>query len=153
MQEVQLFGTLLIMGINWTSYTQTGTYYHLVMARATNNFNIWAVRSSGGISKYSYPIGIIPISSELPDKYSISQNYPNPFNPSTTIRFVLPHSSFTILTIYDALGRDVTKLVNEKLSSGTYEVQWNGSNFPSGVYFYKLTAGDFAAVRKLVLLK
>ncbi len=112
------------------------------------------------------PIGIKPISSEVPEKFSLYQNYPNPFNPSTKIKFDIPpvgqrHAFDVRLTIYDALGREISTLVNEELKPGTYEVSWEGSNYPSGVYFYKLIAGDpsassgqgFTETKKMILLK
>jgi hypothetical protein len=83
----------------------------------------------------------------------LKQNYPNPFNPLTNIRFDIPRSSNVNLIIYNALGREVTILVNEKLSTGSYEVDWNASGYPSGVYFYKLETDDFVKARKMVLIK
>jgi len=104
------------------------------------------------------PFGIKPISSLIPKSFSISQNFPNPFNPTTNIKFdvtsnVKSETSNVKLIIFDILGREVATLVNEKLSPGTYEVEFNGSNFASGVYFYKLTAGDYTETKKLVILK
>ena len=99
------------------------------------------------------------ISSEIPNNFSLSQNYPNPFNPQTKIRFELPSltrsksSTPVKLVIYDLLGREVTTLVNEELKPGTYEVDWDGSNFSSGVYFYKIISNDFVETKKMVLMK
>ncbi|MEO8514036.1 MAG: M14 family zinc carboxypeptidase [Ignavibacteria bacterium] len=92
---------------------------------------------------------------EIPDEFSLYQNYPNPFNPSTKIRFDINGASVaqTFLSVYDILGREVAVLVNEQLQPGTYEVNFDGSSYPSGVYFYKITAGSFSAVNKMVLLK
>jgi len=98
-------------------------------------------------------IGITPISSEIPRDFSLSQNYPNPFNPTTRIRFGLPDESFTKLVLYDLLGREVTILVNEELKPGSYEIQWNASNYPSGIYFYKLITNSFSEAKKMVLIK
>jgi len=97
--------------------------------------------------------GIQQVSSEIPDNYMLYQNYPNPFNPITNIRFDIPRSSHVKLIIYDALGREVATLVNEKLRAGSYEVDWNGSGYPSGVYFYKLESNEFIFVRKMVMIK
>ncbi|MBL7127711.1 MAG: T9SS type A sorting domain-containing protein [Ignavibacteria bacterium] len=93
------------------------------------------------------------ISSEIPSSYSLSQNYPNPFNPATNIRFDLPKSGSVKLVVFDALGREVATLVNEKLQTGTYEVDWDGSNYSSGVYFYKLMTGDYVETKKMLLVK
>jgi hypothetical protein len=105
----------------------------------------------------SVPIGINHTSSVVPDGFMLQQNYPNPFNPSTKIKFDIPivnrESSIVNLKVYDALGKEVSTLVNEKLSAGSYEVDFRGNNFPSGVYFYKLTAGEFSKVKRMILLK
>ncbi len=94
----------------------------------------------------------------IPKKFDLSQNYPNPFNPKTKIRFGIPsnvkrETSNVKLKIYDLLGREVAILVNEELKPGTYEADWDGSNYSSGVYFYKLEAGDFTETKKMVLMK
>jgi photosystem II stability/assembly factor-like uncharacterized protein len=99
------------------------------------------------------PVGVQPINSNVPSAYQLGQNYPNPFNPSTKISFSLPKSDFVKLTVFDLLGREVTSLVKEELKPGTYEVDWNASNYPSGVYFYKLTSGNFTETKKMILIK
>ena len=106
-------------------------------------------------------VGINQISTEIPIDYSLSQNYPNPFNPSTKITFQIPLSRgvsegqvvLTSLIVYDALGREIQTFVNENLSPGTYEVDFDGSNLPSGVYFYKLSSNDINLTKKMVLIK
>ncbi len=98
-------------------------------------------------------IGINQISTEVPTGFNLSQNYPNPFNPTTQIVFELPKSSFTSLVAYDASGREISILVNEELQAGSYSVDWNASAYPSGVYFYKITAGEYVQTRKMVLIK
>ena len=85
--------------------------------------------------------------------FKLRQNYPNPFNPSTTIKYELPRASQVSLKVYDILGREVSVLVNEKKDAGAYEVKFNGSNLASGMYFYRLRAGDYVAVKKLLLMK
>ena len=92
-------------------------------------------------------------SQEQPTEFRLYTNYPNPFNPSTSIRFNLPKTSNAKLIIYDILGKEVTTLVNEKLITGSYEVDWNASGYPNGVYFYKLTTNDYFDVKKMVLIK
>jgi hypothetical protein len=104
------------------------------------------------------PNGIKPISAEIPMFYELYQNYPNPFNPVTKIKFDIPavgqrHAFNTRLTIYDLLGRVVSNLVDKRLHPGTYEVEFDGSNYASGVYFYMIQAGNFSDTKKLVLLK
>ncbi len=97
--------------------------------------------------------GYVPASVPLPTDYSLSQNYPNPFNPTTVIEFRVPSSGFVSLKIYDVLGRNVATLVNERQNAGDHSVTFNASNLPSGVYFYRLTAGDFSKTKKMILAK
>lgn len=99
------------------------------------------------------PIGVQTISSEVPKQFLLQQNYPNPFNPNTVIRFQIKGNGLAKLTVYDILGREVETLVNEFLKPGSYEVDWNALNNPSGVYFYKLVTGGFSETKKMVLLK
>ena len=94
----------------------------------------------------------------IPNKYSLSQNYPNPFNPSTTIKYGLPKDDKREMrnvkvVVFDLLGREVVTLVNEKQKAGYYEVNWDASNFTSGVYFYTLRTGDFVRTKKMILIK
>jgi hypothetical protein len=141
-------------GVNWdTATTQTGTYFHMQRARTEGNYNIWAIRNNGGISKYTSPIGIRRIGTEVPGKYTLYQNYPNPFNPATIISFEVPSTSFVVLTIYDAAGRIVETIINKQFTAGHYELEWNASKYSSGIYFYKLEAGNFSETKKMVLVK
>lgn len=117
----------------------------------TNNFvqNFFASTNISGINS----TGI-----EIPEQFHLNQNYPNPFNPVTKIKFDIPsdvkgETSNMKLVIYNSLGKEVATLVNEKLSGGSYEVEFDGSNFASGIYFYKLVAGDFSETKRMVLLK
>jgi hypothetical protein len=96
--------------------------------------------------------GITPIST-IAEKFSLGQNYPNPFNPSTTIQFSIPNKSHVELKIYDAVGREISTVINEKLNSGTYEFDFRAADYPSGVYFYKLLTDAFTETKKMVLLK
>jgi hypothetical protein len=91
--------------------------------------------------------------SGVPERIELNQNYPNPFNPTTAISYQLTANSFVVLKVYDVLGREVATLVNEVKPPGNYTVQWDASSAASGVYFYKLNAGDFTSVRKLLLLR
>jgi hypothetical protein len=100
-----------------------------------------------------YALGKNNSNKVIPKEFQLFQNYPNPFNPSTTINFSIPNSSLVSLKIYDALGREETNLVNEIKSAGNYEVTFNASEFPSGIYYYKLRAGNFIAIKKMTLVK
>lgn len=97
-------------------------------------------------------LGVDPYS-VIPNEFQLSQNYPNPFNPETKIKFGLPKSGNVKLTIFDALGKNITELVNSKLNAGTYEVSWNASNHSSGVYFYKIESNGFSQIKKMILVK
>ena len=91
--------------------------------------------------------------SSHPKNFNLLQNFPNPFNPVTTIRFSLPYSCDITLKIYNTVGEEVATLVNNELSSGSYKIDWDASNFASGVYFYRLHAGEFTETKKLILLR
>ena len=105
--------------------------------------------------------GISVTGNEIPGKYSLEQNYPNPFNPATNIKFSIPllrgvdgaAGRGVLLKVYNSLGKEVSVLVNEEMNPGSYEVSWDASNYPSGVYFYTLTAGDFKQTKKMLLIK
>ncbi len=91
--------------------------------------------------------------SNIPKEYSLSQNYPNPFNPVTNIKYQIPLNGFVSLKIYDITGREIANLVKEYKQAGYYTISFNGSNFASGVYFYRIQTGDFVQVKKMVLIK
>jgi len=108
-----------------------------------------------GTFEYSEVVEVVV---DIPTEFSLEQNHPNPFNPSTTIRFTIPQGEKREtrninLKVYDVLGNEITTLVNEEKPTGSYEVEFNAANLPSGIYFYKLRAGDFVETRKMVLIK
>ncbi len=132
-----------------------------------NKYYWWRVnaKNSYGTSPYSsvwrfgtFPVGLKHTSSEIPDNFELYNNYPNPFNPVTKIKFDLPsvgqrHAFDVRVVIYNILGREVAALVDQQLKPGTYEAEFDGSNYPSGVYFYTLTTETFTQTRKMVLIK
>ena len=127
-----------------------------------NNLYYWRVNStySYGTSTWSSPwnfrtgaIGVNQVSEEIPAEYKLYKNYPNPFNPTTTIKFDLPKSSVVKLSVYDITGKEIETLVNEKMNAGSYETKWDGTKYSSGVYFYRLTAGDYTATTKMLMIK
>jgi hypothetical protein len=132
-----------------------------------NNLNVIVTGVLGGNGytsdivtvKYNQLAGIIRISDNYPVRFLLNQNYPNPFNPSTTIQFSIPPSkgdrgmTSVKLIIYDVLGREVATLINQQMQPGSYSVDWDASNYPSGIYFYKLEAGDNVQSKKMVLIK
>ena len=142
-------GDLLFVGV-WEMY-------------GNNRDDIYVLRTDSILN--APPIGIKPILNKIPSLFNLSQNYPNPFNPKTKIRFSIPlikgglRGLSVRLIIYDVLGREVASLIpplwggQEGFKPGTYEVEFDGSNFASGIYFYRLIAGDFTETKKMVLLK
>jgi len=98
-------------------------------------------------------VNIQPITSVVPENFSLYQNYPNPFNPSTEIKFDINLSGFVSIAVYDITGKEVRKLVNENLSAGTYELQYDAGNLPSGIYFYSLNTASFSQTKKMILVK
>ncbi|MBK7632779.1 MAG: T9SS type A sorting domain-containing protein [Ignavibacteriales bacterium] len=97
--------------------------------------------------------GVMNEGSNIVATYSLSQNYPNPFNPTTKIQFSIPKSNKVVIKVFDILGTEIETVVNKEKPVGTYELNWNASNLPSGVYFYQLRAGNFVQTRKMILLK
>jgi len=93
------------------------------------------------------------ILSTTPKSYSLSQNYPNPFNPTTKISFSLPKNSDVKLVVFDILGKEVATLVNDYRTAGTHQVEFNASNLASGVYLYRIEAGEFRDVKRMMLIK
>jgi len=93
------------------------------------------------------------ISSGIPENYVLSQNYPNPFNPSTNVNISIPQSSFVTVKVYDVLGKEVSTLVNEELMAGSYKFNFNARELASGIYFYRITAGNFIQTKKMILLR
>lgn len=89
----------------------------------------------------------------IPTEFKLEHNYPNPLNPTTTIHYQLPEISFVVISIYDVLGNEVTKLVNRNQEPGVYDVVFTAKNYSNGVYFVKLQAGKYMSVKKMLLLK
>ncbi len=139
-------------------------YDNFGIAMTTADFTDWAGTNQQALADsllhYYGPEGVWwAVSSahfadlETPSNYELSQNYPNPFNPATRINFSIPKSSHVRLTVYDALGNQVAVLVDEQKSAGNYYTFWNAAANASGVYFYRLDAGSFSQVKKMLLVK
>jgi hypothetical protein len=92
-------------------------------------------------------------SSGIPEEFELHQNYPNPFNPVTSVRFDVPRTEFISLKIYDNLGKEISSLINSTVRSGSYEVKWNASNYPSGIYYCQFNYGSRSSVVTMVLIK
>ncbi len=143
-------------GVNWTNQLYifdavlNSTFY-------TSHNTGYIVGHNGVILKTTNGGGIFVsannINENIPARFSLEQNYPNPFNPVTKIVFSLPQNTDVKLIVYDLLGREVRSIVNEQFSPGKYTYEFDGSDLPSGVYYYKLTTDDFSVTKKMVLLK
>jgi predicted acyl esterase len=115
-----------------------------------------ASRSYIELPLMNFVIGVNQISQEIPTQFELKQNYPNPFNPVTKIRFSVPSTgknNFVKIIIYDALGRAVTTLVDDRFEAGSYETEWDASAYASGIYFYRMTNGSINEVKKMILIK
>ena len=89
----------------------------------------------------------------IPVKFELSQNYPNPFNSTTNIKYAISKSSNVKITVYDILGKELEVLIDEQLQAGTYQTSWNASNYSSGIYFYRMQAGDYISTMKMLMIK
>ena len=105
------------------------------------------------VSGQGLPTGVADNPTTLPAEYSLAQNYPNPFNPSTTIQFDVPASGNVKLVVYNTLGKQVAILVDENMTAGSHEIDWQPADLSSGVYFYQLTANDFSSTKKMILMQ
>jgi hypothetical protein len=101
----------------------------------------------------TWPNAINQIENEVPMVYNLYQNYPNPFNPSTTIKYDIVKYNNVRIVVYDVLGKEMNVLVNSKHNPGRYEVIFNSDNLASGIYYYKITSGDFVSVKKMIIIK
>jgi hypothetical protein len=138
-------------GSSWLPYND-GIINNTIYSLASGQTFIFA-GGIGALYVINPNTGIHNISSNIPEEFLLFQNYPNPFNPSTIIRFQIKDSRLVNLKVYDILGKEIETLVNEKLQPGTYEVTFNASHYPSGVYFYRLQVGDYNESKKMLLIK
>jgi hypothetical protein len=121
--------------------------------RSTDTYQLIGVMLNGVLYGDSILASVEGTSSNMARSFELCQNYPNPFNPTTKIQFTIVNRLWTIVNVYDLVGREVATLVNEVKEPGTYTVQFDGSNLASGVYLYRLTAGTYVQTRKLVLIR
>jgi hypothetical protein len=144
---------------------RNSVYYGAVMYNLVNDakeeiiITLDDIIQNVGLKLFSFiykPEFTIDVNDNLPlhpAKYNLYPNFPNPFNPTTTIRYEIPQQEFVSLKVFDILGNEIETLVNEEKSIGNYEVEFDASRFSSGVYFYRLQAGDFIQTRKMILMK
>jgi hypothetical protein len=160
-------GTLVNTANPWnngTSYTIPLSYVvpnHVTEGNA--NMNIFVYKTGGSVStdqeiqqsrviSITMPVGI-QNQNETPDSYSLSQNYPNPFNPTTNINFSIPKDQDVSLKFYNSMGQEVATYVNGFLKAGVYNVDFDGANLSSGIYFYTLKTSSFVETKKMMLVK
>jgi hypothetical protein len=142
-------------GTSWTAVNTGLPSYSDVWSLAVSGTNLFA-GTEGGVWRRPLSEMITSVKglrASGPEAYALQQSYPNPFNPSTTIRFSLPKSGYVTLKVYDLVGREVETLVEGVRAAGTYSVEWIPNNLASGVYLYRMQAGTFTDVKRLLLLK
>ena len=148
-------------GATWgNSFTGSiGSLNHLDVVSSGVNIYGWTISANGNIAAFSGTVsGVNSRTDVIPSAYVLSQNYPNPFNPQTRIEFAIPAASHVLLKVYNSLGEEVATLVDGFVNAGVHDIDWNGRNrfnaaVASGVYFYRLTAANFAETKKMLLVK
>lgn len=148
-------------GANWTQFASgtltAATTIRAITFRATSSDSTifaGAENVAPGVHEYSFPlVGIKDPGGNIPKEFALHQNYPNPFNPTTYINYDIPKISNVTITVFDIRGREVAVLVNEVKQAGSYNISFNASSLASGVYFYKISAGDFNKTMKMILIK
>ena len=140
-------------GRNWNS-TSTPDSSSIYDVTFKDDRNGWCCGTNGKVYKYNVVVGVNTLSSIVPEGFQLYQNYPNPFNPVTKIKFQVPAGSHLIkLSIYDMLGKNVRTLIDNKLSAGIYEAEFNASELSSGIYYYTLNSDAFTETKKMILIK
>ena len=146
-------------GANWVKVS--GTPWPEVIKTNVNVYGfafdgsgkLYAATSAALFKSQQTTLSIKENVSETPKEFSLEQNYPNPFNPTTVIRYSLPVNGLVTLKVFDVLGEEIATLVNQNLSVGKFSIEWNADNVPSGIYFYKLSAGKSSKTKKMLLGK
>ena len=158
-------GVTWITVVEWAGVSKRSSHESYLLPGALNNSNVlirfvsiqpgydwwWVVDNvmvSGDVMT-----NVTTNGNEIPEGYSLSQNYPNPFNPATIIEYTIPKSGLVTLEVFDILGKKVATLINRIQNAGKYNVEFNGADFTSGTYFYRIQSGDFSQIRKMILLK
>ncbi|HLT23482.1 MAG TPA: T9SS type A sorting domain-containing protein [Ignavibacteria bacterium] len=143
-------------GDTWDEFSISGFAAYSI-SFANENYG-WLCGSAGKIYHSTngggIPTSLLQTSTQLPEAYKLEQNYPNPFNPSTTISFSIAGNTSSVkLSVYNSLGQMVSELVNKNLQPGAYSYRFDAARFPSGVYYYKLEAGEYSQTKKMLLVK
>jgi phosphatidylserine/phosphatidylglycerophosphate/cardiolipin synthase-like enzyme len=156
--DVPSEGNVVVTGShNWSSSAETANDENTLILHSKRVANLYLQEfkqryvDAGGSD--GIVLSVKPLTAETPTSYELQQNYPNPFNPSTRIQFSIVDVRIVTVKVYDILGREVATLVNERMNPGVYTVTWNAARLSSGIYFVRLQAGNFTAVRKVALMK
>ena len=158
-------GVTWVTIVEWAGVSKRNTHEIHMLPGAVNNPNVkvrfvsiqpgwdwwWAI-DNVKISA-DVVVNVKTVNNELPDDYSVSQNYPNPFNPKTNIDFSIPEPGMVTLKVYDMLGKEISTLVEDFKNAGTYTVEFDGSDVTSGTYFYRMQAGEYIKVNRMMLMK
>ncbi len=133
------------------------TFVHVFTAKGVNPYfcSVHGAAGGQGMSGVVTVMEPVGVSDEniVVSKFELEQNYPNPFNPSTVIKYQTAERSNVTLTVYNSIGREISTLLNEVKPKGTFTIEFDGSNLPSGIYFFRLQAGTFTDTKKMVLLR
>lgn len=134
-----------------SAYILNGTLGQVIIGNCENT----AHQAHAGFWQLYYQNVMVNIAEEdiLPIEFKLEQNYPNPFNPSTIIKFGIPERSIVLIKIYDVLGSEVTTLLNQEMEKGWYELNFNGGDYSSGIYIYRMQAGNYISTKKMLMIK
>ncbi len=135
------------------TYVSTGSSFESIRGIMWYSFGNYKLIPRKNDDFVGFVTDVKPEVSTKPVTYSLNQNYPNPFNPTTIISYSIPKAGFVTLKIYNILGQEVTTLVNQTQSAGSYKFNFNASSLSSGIYFYRLTSGNYTQIKKMILLK
>ncbi len=143
------------LGSSWTQETlpSQGSLNGLQHMQFVDQNLGYAGGGVGTFFRWGPPVGVEPVSHNIPNSYLLEQNYPNPFNPTTTIKYSLPNASFVTLKIFDAVGNEIKTIVNSNQPAGNYIEYVDMSSFASGIYFYTINAGNFTETKKMIMIK
>lgn len=139
-----------------TTVNANGSGDIAVKSNSDGSVTVFVLATNNGIGAYTFNANLTAIEQHgeaTPSSYVLSQNYPNPFNPTTQIDYSVPRNSFVTLKVYNVLGQEVANLFSGNLRAGSYTATFDASRLASGVYFYRIDAGSFSSVKKMVLLK
>ena len=134
--------------ITFSGHSNGQTYYWQVQGSNIAGSGPWS-----DLAIFTTPLTDVKKEAGIPAEYSLHQNYPNPFNPATKIDFALPHTAQTTITVYDLLGRTVQTLIDKRLEAGYHEIAFDGGNYKSGIYFYRIESGPFVQTKKMVFMR